>query len=266
MIGSDGRLLFLRAVPAWLLGFLLSGLSEAEWLWLHPVSPPWFPPGPLRYATHALCGEVPEPVVVLVLALALALAGWQLIARPRWWAWALIWFLFTNLMNRAWLSGSGGQQLMSNALFWGVFLAAGSERLRFIGLWAIRLQLLLAYAATGLHKLTGAHWIDGTALGIAATDQAFGPAWLASFPLLCTLATWMILAFQLTFPLAIWFRRLRLLWLIGGALFHLATTVWMDIPEMGLAFIACYPIWCDGSVAKQAALLREPKPGEGRVI
>jgi hypothetical protein len=235
--------LFQRLVLLWVLGFTLSALPSAERMWLSPVSPAWFPPSPLRHLTHALGGAVPEPIVALALAVLVGLVVWQLLAPARWWAWALLWWLHLNLMNRAWLAGSGGQQLMANALFWCIFLAMRPEPARLLGRWAIRLQLVLAYGATGLHKLLGAHWIDGTAMGIVVTDAAFGPDWIASHPMLAKLLTWLILAFQLSFPVAVWFRRLRVPWMVFGAFFHLGTALWMDIPEMGLAFLVCYAAW-----------------------
>lgn len=247
--------LFQRAVLLWLLGFMLSTLPSAERLWDAPVSPAWIPPGPLSHITHALCGDGHRTLSMLAVAIVLMLAVWQLVARARWWAWAVIGLLFLNIMNRAWMAGSGGQQLMANVLLWSVLLASPSDRARFLGLWAIRLQVLLAYLATALHKLTGTHWLDGTALGIAATDQAFGPAWIASFPSAARLVTWGLLFFQLSFPIAIWFRALRLPWMLFGIAFHLGTAVWMDIPEMGLAFVACYAIWLDDERAARVIRL-----------
>jgi hypothetical protein len=245
MIAPGSLRSFQKLVLSWVLGFMIAALPNAERLWLYPISPVWLPTGPLKRITHALCGEVPDLLLMLAAGLLFVLATWQLFGKARSWAFALMWFVFVNLMSRAWLASSGGQQLMANVLFWCAFLAARDERLKAIGFWAIRLQLLLAYAATGLHKLTGTHWLDGTAMGIAATDPAYGPAWIASFPLVATTATWAVLLFQITFPIAVWFRATRLPWMAFGALFHLATAIWMDIPEMGLAFIVCYTIWLD---------------------
>lgn len=240
--------LFQRLSVAWVLGFLVSGIGSAERLWLHPVSPIWMPPGPLRFVTHALClGNGGWMMEGALIALA-ALAAWQLILRPRPLLMAATWFLFVNLMNRAWMASSGGQQLMANVLFWSIFLCFKRDDLRTLGIWAIRLQLLLAYFATGLHKLSGTLWIDGTAMGIVATDGAFGPAWLADFPLASRLVTWAVLVFQITFPIAVWFKKLRTLWMFAGVLFHLATALWMDIPEMGLAFLTVYPLWMRANV------------------
>jgi hypothetical protein len=156
---------------------------------------------------------------------------------------APLWWLYVNLMNTAWLAGSGGQQLMANVLFWNILLASGKTGLQQAAFWTIRLQLLLAYLSTGLYKLQGTHWVDGTALGIVATDAAFGPAWIARWPMVPHLITWAVLCFQLTFPLAVWWPRTRLPWMCFGIAFHLGTAIWMDIAEMGLAFIAVYTMW-----------------------
>lgn len=256
MIALGSIRAFLAFVLLWVLGFMISALSSAERLWFYPIAPVWLPPGPFKHLTHMLSGKVPDFLLVLVVGLLLVLATWQLFAKARWWAFALMWFFFVNLTNRAWLASSGGQQLMANVLFWCAFLAAREKRLKAIGFWAIRLQVLLAYAATGLHKLTGTHWLDGTAMGIAATDPAYGPAWIASFPIMASMATYAVLLFQLSFPIAVWFRKLRLPWMAFGILFHLATAIWMDIPEMGLAFIACYAIWLDDDQVARLPLLR----------
>lgn len=218
------------------------------------ISPPWVPPGPLKYITHSLV-LLPEGAGAVALLIApwvlIALSAWELWQGGCWWRRVLVWWLFLNLMNAAWLAGSGGQQLMANMLLWSAFLAMRTERARFLGFWAIRLQLLLAYLATALHKLAGTHWVDGTGLGIAATDQAFGPDWIASFPTAARLVTWSVLLFQLTFPIAMWFRSLRIPWMIFGIAFHLGTAIWMDIPEMGFAFVACYAIWLDDEHASR---------------
>jgi hypothetical protein len=150
-------------------------------------------------------------------------------------------------MSLAFMASSGGQQLISNLLFWNIFLSLNGSRFGALAkasaFWIIRMQILLAYLATGLHKLTGTHWPDGTAMGIVATDTAFGPSWLGDMPLLAQLITWAVLLFQLTFPIAVWSGHTRILWMLFGCIFHLGTALWMDIPDMALAFIVAYTIW-----------------------
>jgi len=247
-------LVFQRTLIAWVLGFSFCSWAGFDGSNVLNISPTWLPPGPLRFVTHgiAMLPDAGRVIVTLVAPWLIVLLSAVELWRPgSWWRTSIIWWLYLNLMNVAWLASSGGQQLMANMLFWSIFLAIRSERAQFLGFWAIRLQLLLAYSATALHKLTGTHWLDGTALGIAATDQAFGPAWLASLPTLAMIMTWLVLLFQLSFPIAIWFRALRLPWMLFGIAFHLGTGFWMDIPEMGLAFIVCYTIWLDDAQAER---------------
>lgn len=251
--------LFQRALMLWVIGFMISaywGLDELNVMGLSPI---YAPPGPLKYITHAvaLLPDGVRDLVVLVVVLALlVLCLRDLFRSPRWWSALLIWLLHANLMNNAWLAGSGGQQLVANLLFCNIFLSLGSAHAVFFGLWSARMQLLLAYFTTGLHKLTGTHWTDGTAMGIVATDPAFGPLWLGDMPVLSAVLTWSVLVFQLTFPLAVWFRPTRHAWMLFGLVFHLGTAIWMDIPEMGLAFIASYALWLDDATVQRLAPLR----------
>ena len=245
---NDAVRLFQLGIHLWLLGFLLTALPAFGELWLHPISPALHPPGPFTRLTHALGSWLPQVAVLPGVVIAIVLCVRGLFRPARWWSAAGLWFIFVNLMHTAWSAGSGGQQLMANLLFWNILL--GTPRngphtvwLSTLGLWVIRGQLLLAYAVTGIHKLTGHHWTDGTALGIVATDPAFGPAWIATMPALAAVLTYSVLLFQLTFPLAVWWRRTRLPWMLFGIVFHLGTALWMDIPEMGLAFIVAYAIW-----------------------
>jgi hypothetical protein len=247
-----------RALMAWVATFTLftwTGFDAANVLLRSPLLPV---PGTVATLTHALAmfnAASHWGGVVLLVApwLLFVLAAVQLVRRPRWYLALPTWWLYVNLMNTGWLAGSGGQQLVVNVLFWNILLclpATGPGALAAsVAFWTIRLQLVLAYAATGLHKLTGTHWVDGSAMGIVATDPAFGPAWLAGMPLLAKGATWAVLLFQLTFPVAVWWRATRIPWMVFGVLFHLATAWWLGIPEMALAFIAVYPIWLSGSEA-----------------
>lgn len=241
--------MFHIAIHLWMLGFMISAMGSAEWLWSFPVSPQLHVPGKLGWCTHLLSHWFPGWVELLapVVLIILSIRG---IFRPsRWWSAVLIWFIYTNLMNRAWMAGSGGQQLMANVLFWNIFLSFGSGRsqakevITTAAFCIIRGQLILTYFVTGAHKLTGTHWLDGSALGIAVTDQAFGPAWLAAVPSAAMALTYVVLVMQFALPVLVWFNTTRVPILIFGAVFHLATALFMDIPDMGLAFIAVYPIW-----------------------
>ncbi len=243
--------LFQRAVHLWVLGYLLSAYRVGEWLWLYPVSPPLPVPGPLGYVMNAFGTWLPADAALLVVPLLLVFAGYGLWRPQPVWMAFVSWALFASLVQRAWLASCGGLLLMDNVLFWMIFLRGSpngkiAEGFSELAFWMIRIQLIFTYLITGLHKLTGTSWLDGTAVGIVSSDPQFGPLWLAQLPWLSALITWALLAFQFAFPLAVWFRRTRLPFMVFGALFHLGTALWMGIPEMGFAFIACYTIWLNG--------------------
>ena len=264
--------LFQRALMVWVIGFTLSAYWGWDAMYTMGRSPVYAPPGLLKYVTHGLAllpNGIGDVLVLALVPLLVLLCVFVLFRGSSWWVGLLIWIIHLNLMNRAWLAGSGGQQLIANLLFWNIFLPSKEDAFGVAAtsaFWIIRLQLLLAYLATGLHKLTGIHWLDGTAVGIAATDPAFGPLWIADHPALAMVATWCVLLFQLTFPIAVWFRSTRLIWMGIGVVFHLGTAIWMDIPEMGLAFIAAYAIWLDEDTFARFKLKRPSTMEAGSMV
>lgn len=258
--------LFQICIHLWLVGYLLSALPAAEWLWESPVSPPLSgPPGPFRILTQAFMTWLPVEFALPAVAVLLGLAFHNVFRSSRWWIALLVWSLFTSLTDLAWLAASGGHQLISNVLFWMIFLPSkatpvepahgvlpqGRAVLGSTAFWIIRLQLVLAYGVTGIQKLTGAQWTHGYAMGIVATDVDYGPSYLSRTGFLLPLLTYSILAFQLCFPFAVWWRPTRTVWMWMGVCFHLATGLCFGILDMGLAFLVCYPIWSNGGIASQ---------------
>jgi hypothetical protein len=233
------------------MGYLLSAYRVGEWLWVHPVSPPLPVPGPLGSLMNAFGTWLPTDATLVAVPVLFVFAVIGLFRQQPVWMAVVTWVLFASLVQLVWLASCGGVLLMDNVLFWMIFLrvapigrvAGGVSELAF---WMIRIQVIFTYLITGLHKLTGTSWLDGTAVGIVGSDPLFGPLWLAQVPWLSALVTWALLAFQFGFPVAVWFRRTKLPFLAFGVLFHLGTALWMGIPEMGFAFIACYAIWLDG--------------------
>ena len=101
--------------------------------------------------------------------------------------------------------------------------------------WPIELvyvELAAFYAAAGIAKLrhAGPAWADGYTLQyhLLAKGEPAG-VWLAEHLPLCTVLSILVLGFELAFPLSVVLRRLRPIFLVGGTLFHLGTTVFMGI-------------------------------------
>lgn len=256
--------LFRCSVHAWLIIDILLSLPAAEWIWAQPISPSLpGPPGPFRYLTHAFSSWLPGSLALPAVALLLGLSLRAFVRPSRWWSALLIWSLFNSLLNHAWLVGTGGHQLIANVLFWMIFLPDGPANGRMVpnavgdmrevlgraAFWIIRLQLLLAYGVTGAQKLTGYQWPHGHAMGIVATDPDYGPALLAGQGTLLAVLTYAVLGFQLLFPLAVWWRPSRSVWMWSGLVFHVCTSLAFGIVDMGFAFLAVYPIWWNDATA-----------------
>ena len=103
--------------------------------------------------------------------------------------------------------------------------------------WALRMLqyvMVLIMLATGLWKLSGESWRDGTALYyVARIDDLFGrfpvPHYLFDTPWTVRAMTWLVLAAELLIPILIWFRdgrRFALLLLLG---FHLSNEYAMHL-------------------------------------
>jgi hypothetical protein len=103
---------------------------------------------------------------------------------------------------------------------------------------AMRLQLSALYFFSGLFKLEGAPWRDGTALNGILQDTLFsaspaGLFFVAQFPVLPIAVNYLVIAFQLSFPYLIyspWRNELtRGIALIGSAAMHLSFIVFLSI-------------------------------------
>jgi uncharacterized membrane protein YphA (DoxX/SURF4 family) len=137
---------------------------------------------------------------------------------------------------------------MANVLLWNVALrerpsGAFEARLAHLGFTAIRLQLCLAYAMSGLNKLAGTSWRDGTALLRVASDEAYGPSELLHHPALAAALGHGMLVLLVALPVALWVPALRRTALITALLFHLVSGIWFHIPDMALAFCAVLLCW-----------------------
>lgn len=106
-----------------------------------------------------------------------------------------------------------------------------------------RLQLVLAYTATTIHKLLGSDWTDGNAISILSGDPTFHFDIFGNNPFIAEISTYGALVFQMAFPVFVFIPKLRI-WVLGvGVVFHLTTGFLIEIPDMALAFIASYAIW-----------------------
>jgi hypothetical protein len=205
-----------------------------------------------------------------MLSLVTVLFAWQARGVPALIAGLLVWWSFGVLAHRMWLASNGGVQLMSTMLLWCAWMPEEHspaphwrKAAALFAFWAARLQLLLVYAVAAAHKYMGHTWPEGSAFAFVAADPTFDLGVLAqAAPMVVHTITWTVLVGMTLFPLAVWWGPSRRVVLVAGMLFHAATAFWMDIPQMGLAFIACYPIWTTTEdIARSRRCLRAERNG-----
>jgi hypothetical protein len=117
---------------------------------------------------------------------------------------------------------------------------------------AVRLfqvHFAIAMVASGLHKLQIKEWWGGFAtwfhvnppFGATAADMASYARYAETYVVLFSLASYLILAWQLTFPAFAWRRGVGRVVLLGGAaLAWLACALWVPLPLIGpIMVVAC---------------------------
>lgn len=164
----------------------------------------------------------------------------------------IFWFSF-NLTRFAYPVANGSDYVLNLFLFLSIFLSIiptfKSETLRnkqsiisnFTFLFC-KIQLSLIYVLSGFDKLTSSAWRSGDAIySIANLEFFFNPH--VSIPTgksLHILLAWIIILFELSFPVLIWFKRSRIYALIAGVIFHLAIIFVLSLPDFGLLMILIY--------------------------
>jgi Vitamin K-dependent gamma-carboxylase len=117
--------------------------------------------------------------------------------------------------------------------------------------WAQRLiqyQLAIIYLAGLWWKAKGNSWWNGTALFYVVHLRE-----IRRFPLpgllyhtwLQHLGTWLVMSFELLFPLLVWFKSFRKPMLVAGVLFHLSLEYALNIPMFQWDMLCAYPLFLD---------------------
>jgi len=100
-------------------------------------------------------------------------------------------------------------------------------------LFAMMLQLAIAYGAAGLAKTAGYTWQHGTAIYYVLQTREFGMSSLTSMlfrnDIIVALLTYSVVAFELSFPFLIWHRRTRWIAAAGAVAMHTAIALVMRL-------------------------------------
>ena len=112
------------------------------------------------------------------------------------------------------------------------------------GMRFLQLTLALGYFLSAWSKSRGTTWHDGTAIALSLRiedlQRFVAPDWLYDQHVLLNLFTWVTLAFEATFFVLVWNRRLRP-WVLGiGVALHLGIDVFLDVGFFSIAIYLAY--------------------------
>jgi hypothetical protein len=105
--------------------------------------------------------------------------------------------------------------------------------------WPLRLlfvQMVCIYFCNGVHKASGRDWPAGDSLYYVLADLTLARWSYAQVPVPCALTrvlTWLVLGWEVSFPLLVLWRPLRVVALWFGAAFHLG--IWASLELGGFA-------------------------------
>jgi hypothetical protein len=195
----------------------------------------------------------------------LSMLEFRLVFVPRLVTWITALMLYYSAAE----AFNSGMMLMMMLAFYGSVILTNSDNpyrkaLTNLAALACVIQIGLVYFAAAMYKLGGTQWPSGTALYYALhIDRFSSDLWLGSSALrsamLMKILTWTALAYQLLFPVMLFVKRGRNVFLMVGVVFHLFIWVVMHLWDFALAMIFSYSILIQDDLAGK--ILRLIVPG-----
>jgi hypothetical protein len=225
-----------------------------EHLALKVLSPGMRPPFLLSFWPDAWLPWMHGLLILLLLVLALG-------AAVRWLG-PLALFLQLAFLFRNYTVAFGADQIGTIFLFYLVFTRSDA-RLSLTSWWRqrknkseiesdiltsvfyrlIQVHLCIIYAFSGMEKLKGQSWWDGTAVwSVLANSQMViaDLTWIRHFPLGIVFVTFTTVLFELYFPVLVWNLSLRKWALWAGVLFHSGIGIIMALWSFALIMLCPY--------------------------
>jgi uncharacterized membrane protein YphA (DoxX/SURF4 family) len=197
------------------------------------------------------------PILLLWAAAAvLLLVGW----RPRWAAF-VAWALSVSFLNLNYGLHNSGDRIRSIVLFYLMLTPCGAawsldacrQRKKdmptgpaFISPWALRLlfiQMTLIYFFNGFYKLVGPEWRTGEVLHSILGNVQWARWAFAELPApypVTKVLTWLVLAWELGFPILVIMKPLRIPTLWFGVALHIGLAVSLELGLFSFYMLCLY--------------------------
>lgn len=157
--------------------------------------------------------------------------------------------LLTVILTAARFRGTfnGGSDYMTVLILLAHFFGgiSGHKTVQAVFLWYIAVQTVLSYFLAGMAKLREKEWRSGVAISKLLTYSNYvvseNATKLSKNPILCKMASIILLVFECTFPLAILDWKVCFVYLTVGFFFHLENYLDLGLNRFFFAWIAAYP-------------------------
>lgn len=162
------------------------------------------------------------------------------------------WAAHFLLLKASFLSAYGVDQFANVFLFYLIWMPSGdaftvdnftrgkpSAAARF-SLRVLQIELCIVYFTAGWFKAVTAPWWNGEAIYRSVTAPLFAQfdmTWLAHLPWLAKMICWSTLIFELGYPIFMWPRRTRTLWLAATVGLHLGISLFLGLHSFAAVMI-----------------------------
>lgn len=167
----------------------------------------------------------------------------------------IIWLLVINVHNRIYPTLTGGDFLLHQLLFFNIFISNNfiiknkirgeiKTLLHNLGVISVIIQVCIVYFFAALAKLEDSQWLNGTALEVISKVEYFSLPFIvnesSNFTGILKLLNYIVLFYQLSFPIMVWFKKIKIPFLIIGVLMHLYIAFVMGLMSFGVIMIISY--------------------------
>ncbi|MCW3109939.1 MAG: hypothetical protein JWQ09_4445 [Segetibacter sp.] len=181
----------------------------------------------------------------------------------------LIYFFTINLDNKAFVILDGGNNLMQLILLYLIFMdptiPKNKYKSQFINhlnnslsnasFYMVRLQIVIVYLVSGLGKVAGTLWQNGTALyytlNVDEYSNPFAKHLISLYPIFSVIGTYATMIYQICFPWLIWNRKIRPYLLAFGTFIHIQISFVMGLFMFGLAIATSYLSFMPNDAARK---------------
>ena len=116
----------------------------------------------------------------------------------------------------------------------------------FVAYRLMQIQLCVVYGYSGLEKLKGVRWWDGSAMWdvlAIGNMQRWDMSFMAHAPILLAIAAYLVLAWEIYFPALIWNKKMKIPVLAFGAAMHLGIGLFLNLPSFAAMMISYYALF-----------------------